>query len=109
MPPGGVSSLPTNNVLIKFLEITPGRQERIDIQKSLEKSKPVVEEMEKRLAILDLALDTLQVDWKKAKDDVHLTANIVMELVRNQESKFSEDIEDFTARSKKCFRIKGRI
>lgn len=101
VPPGGVSSLPTNNVLIKFLEITPGRQERIDIQRSLEKSKPVVEEMERRLAILDLALETLQVDWKKAKDDVHLTANIVMELVKNQESKFSEDVEDFYSKKQK--------
>ena len=101
VPPGGIGSLPTNNVLIKFLEITPGRQERIDIQKSLEKSKPVVEEMEKRLAVLDLALETLHVDWKKAKDDVHLTANIVMELVRNQESQFSEDVEDFYSKKQK--------
>lgn len=101
VPPGGVSSLPTNNVLIKFLEITPGRQERLDIQKSLEKSKPVVKEMEKRLVILDHALENLQADWKKAKDDIHLTANIVVELIRNQESKFCEDVEDFYSKKQK--------
>ncbi|XP_078364805.1 uncharacterized protein LOC144649222 [Oculina patagonica] len=101
VPPGGVSSLPTNNVLIKFLEITPGRQERLDIQKSLEKSKPVVQDMEKRLAILDHALENLQADWKKAKDDIHLTANIVVELIRNQESKLCEDVEDFYSKKQK--------
>lgn len=101
VPPGGVNSLPTNNVLIKFLEITPGRQERLDIQKSLEKSKPVVQEMEKRLAILDRALEDLQVDWKKAKDDIHLTANISVELIRSQESTFCEEVEDFYSKKQK--------
>lgn len=101
VPPGGISSLPTNNVLIKFLEITPGRQQRLEIQKSVDKSKPVVEEMEKRIAILDRALEILQTDWKKAKEDIHLTANMVIEMVRNQESKLCEDIEDFYSKKHK--------
>lgn len=101
VPPGGVSSLPTNNVLIKFLEITPGRQERLDIQKSLEKSKPVVQEMEKRISILDRALENLQVEWKKAEEDIHLTSNMVVELVRKQEGKFCEDVEDFYSKKQK--------
>lgn len=101
VPPGGVSSLPTNNVLIKFLEITPGRQERLEIQKSLEKSKPVVEEMAKRLSMLDRALENLQADWKKTEEEIHLTANITVELTRKQETTFCEDIEDFYSKKQK--------
>ena len=55
IPRGGVRALPTNTVLIRLLEATPGRQERLDVEKSLDKRKPVVEEMrEKRLNGKDL-------------------------------------------------------
>lgn len=95
LPPGGVRSLPTNNVLIKFLEVTPGRQERLDIQKSLDQSKPVLEEMNKRLAILDRALENLETNWNKSKEDIDLTSNILIELIRAQESELCEEVEDF--------------
>ena len=95
LPPGGVSSLPTNNVLIKFLEITPGRQERLDIQKSLDQSKPVLQEMDKRLTILDRALENLGTNWNKSNEDIHLTSNMLIGLIRAQESELCEEAEDF--------------
>lgn len=101
IPPGGVSSFPTNNVLIKFLEITPGRQERLEIQKSLDQSKPVVEEMDKRLAILDSALESLEANWKKAEDKIHFTTNVLIEMMRNQESKLSQEVEEFYSKKQK--------
>lgn len=101
VPPGGVNDLPTNNVLLKFLEITPGRQQRLEIQRSVDNSKPVINEMQTRITILDQALDILETDWKKAKEDIHLTANIVVEMVRNQESSLCEDIEDFYGKKHK--------
>lgn len=101
LPPGGVNALPTNNVLIKFLEITPGRQERLEVQKSLEQSKPVVEEMNKRLNILDRALESLEINWKKSEEDIHLTSNILIEMIRKQESKFCEEVEGFYSKKQK--------
>lgn len=101
VPPGGVNSLPTNNVLIKFLEITPGRQERLEVQKSLEQSKPVVEEMDKRLTILDRALESLEGSWKKCEEDVHFTANELIGQIRNQESKLCEEVNDFYSKKQK--------
>lgn len=104
LPLGGVSALPTNNVLMKFLEITPGRQQRLDVQKSLDQSKPVVEEMDKRLTILDRALESLEVNWSKSKEDIHFTTSVLVELIRNQESKLCAEVEDFYSQKQKVLR-----
>lgn len=101
MPRGGVRALPTNTVLIRLLEATPGRQERLDVQKSLDKSKPVVEEMEKRLNILDHALEKLETNWRKSKEGIYFTANIMIEEIRNQEGKLCSDVEEFFSKKQR--------
>ena len=87
--------------MIRLLEATPGRQERLDVEKSLDKSKPVVEEMEKRLHILDHALEKLETNWRKSKEDIFFTANILIEEVRNQESKLCSDVEEFFSKKQR--------
>ena len=101
IPPGGISSLPTNNVLIKFIEVTPGRKERLKIQKSLDHSKPVVEEMRKRLTILDSALESLDDNWKKTLEEVRFTSNTLIEIIRSQESKYLQELEEFYSKKQK--------
>ena len=101
---GGVNALPTNTVLIRLLEATPGRRERLDVQKSLDQSIPIVEEMEKRLKILDLALENAEASWNKSKENIHFTANILIEMIRNQERKFCADVEEFYSKKQKLLK-----
>ena len=103
IPAEGVNSLPTNTVLVKFLEVAPGRKERLQIQKSLAESKPVVEQIERRVAALDRSLENLHIKWKKAEEDIHLTAKNLTELIKTQESKFCDDTRDVCSKKQKYF------
>lgn len=95
IPAGGITALPTNTVLVRLLEVTPGRQERLSIQRALDKSRPVVEQMERGIQEIDRSLENLTDKWQQTNEVVHKTASNLVEQIRKQEHNFSNQVQDF--------------
>ncbi|EDO41994.1 predicted protein [Nematostella vectensis] len=101
IPDGGVKALPTNTILVRLLEATPGRKERIEIHKALEKGKPVVEEMTRKIRKLDTYLDSMSVNCQLTEERIHDEAEKIIELIRKHESKLCMEVQGFYGKKQK--------
>lgn len=95
IPASGVRGLPTNTVLVKLLEATPGRKERFEIQKALENGKPVVKKMEEKVSDFEKSLDELGSTWEAMEKDIHEKADQLCAVVRKQESSLCAEAKEF--------------
>ncbi|XP_031572891.1 tripartite motif-containing protein 2-like [Actinia tenebrosa] len=98
IPEGGVSCIPTNAVLVRLIEATPGRKERLEIQLSLERAKPVVRTMTIKISDLDKVLTDLTVNVDKVEKEIHDKADQLVEAIRKQETSLCSEVEEFYGR-----------
>lgn len=98
IPEGGVTCIPTNAVLVRLIEATPGRKEKAEIQVSLEKAKPVLRIMTKKISALDKVLTDMNINVDKVEKDIHEKADQLVEAIRKQETSLCSEIEEYHTR-----------
>ena len=94
-PDGGVESLPTSTLIVRLLEVNPGRMERLEIQRALERSRPVLEQMKTRLQEIESASHGLSEKRQLTEQEIHKTSNYLVDIIRKQEQQFCFKVQDF--------------
>lgn len=95
IPDGGVESLPTCTLIVRLLEVTPGRVEMLEIQRALERSKPVIEKMKQRLQEIESASHGLGEKRQTTEREIHKVSNHLVDIIRQQEQTFCVQVGDF--------------
>ena len=108
VPEGGILALPTNTVLVRLLEVTPGRHDRRAIQKALERGKLALEQMDNDMERISQALQDLTTQWKQTEEAVHSTADELIGRIKLQEQDLSNQIGDFFGQKQRILQDQQR-
>ena len=95
LPDGGIDALPTCSLIVRLLEVTPGRMERMEVQRALERSKPVIELLKRKLREIEEAIHGLREKRQIAEKEIHEVSNHLVEIIRKQEAEFCSQVSDF--------------
>lgn len=98
IPEGGVTCIPTNQVLVRLIEATPGRKEKVEIQLALEKAKPVVRIITKKISFFDKILTDMSINVGAVEKEIREKADQLVEAIRKQETSFCSEIEEYYGR-----------
>ena len=92
----GVSSLPTNHLLVRLIERTPGRKERKAIKEALNKCKEKVESTEKYLKEMEVyCYEEVRKRGDELKCEISDTAENLVKMIRDQEKELHSQVDRF--------------
>ena len=92
----GVSSLPTNHLLVRLIERTPGRKERKAIKEALNKCKEKVESTEKSLEEMEAYYyEEVRKRGDELKYEISDTAENLVKMIRDQEKELHSQVDRF--------------
>ena len=92
----GVSSLPTNHLLVRLIERTPGRKERKAIKEALNKCKEKVESTEKSLKEMEAyCYEEVRKRGDELKCEISDTAENLVKMIRDQEKDLHSQVDRF--------------
>ena len=96
LPGSGVSSLPTNHLLVRLIERTPGRKERKAIKEALNKCKEKVESTEKSLKEMEAyCYEEVRKRGDELKCEISDTAENLVKMIRDQEKDLHSQVDRF--------------
>jgi hypothetical protein len=89
---------------VRLVEATLGRKAKIQIQKSLERGKPIVKLMAKKIADLDKALTNMAINKDRVEKDIHEKAEKLIDVIRKQEASLCSEVEEFYGRKQEIIK-----
>ena len=94
--PGSGVSLPTNHLLVRLIERTPGRKERKAIKEALNKCKEKVESTEKSLKEMEAyCYEEVRKRGDELKCEISNTAENLVKIIRDQEKELLSQVDRF--------------
>ena len=94
--PGSGASLPTNHLLVRLIERTPGRKERKAIKEALNKCKEKVESTEKSLKEMEAyCYEEVRKRGDELKCEISNTAENLVKIIRDQEKELLSQVDRF--------------
>ena len=94
VPDKGVSGFPTNCLIVKLLEATPGRVERIELRRSIENTKDELNIVERDLRKLANQKQERLERCSEIKHEISSCATNLVKLIRKQEKELCDKMDD---------------
>lgn len=98
IPSEGVSGFPTNCLIVKLLEASPGRLERIELRRCLETMKDELQTVERDLRKLGIQKQERLERCETLKSEITTTATSLVKFIRKQEKELCGKVDDIIAK-----------
>ena len=85
IPNGGVAAFPTNHLLVRLIEQTPGHKEKKRINEAVKKCEEKVEGAKTAIKDLEDRFETAKIEDEKTMQEIKSLAEIVLTKMREQE------------------------
>ena len=93
IPNGGVAAFPTNHLLVRLIERTPGRKEKKLIKEAVKNCKEKLEGAKTALKEMEARFETVKIQDEETKQRIKSLAEKITTKVREQEQKMLSQIQ----------------